>query len=226
MDESKLIAAAQGGDRQAFNDLVIQYQTLIYNIAYRIMGEQDAAADATQEAFISAYRSIAGFRGGSFKGWLMRIVTNACYDQLRAQKRRPVAPLDAVLFTDPEETQLQGEREQRPEEYVDQQLLGHLLQRGLATLPPEQRTVVVLADIQEMSYEEVASTLRLSLGTVKSRLNRGRGKLRGFLQENAELLPQRYRLHSEAGGIAGLASLLFEWMADDWIARWLGGIKR
>lgn len=222
MDESALIAAAQRGDRRAFNDLVIQYQTLIYNIAYRILGDQDFAADATQEAFISAYRGIGHFRGGSFKGWLMRIVTNACYDQLRAKKRRPTAPLEVVSFTDPEETHMQGERPQQPEEYVDEQELGQVIQRGLNALPPDQRMVVVMADIQEMAYEEVAATLRISLGTVKSRLNRGRRKLRDFLQANAELLPIRYRLDSEPIGIGGRAGFFWRWVVDEWRSRWFG----
>ncbi|MBN1934813.1 MAG: sigma-70 family RNA polymerase sigma factor [Anaerolineae bacterium] len=218
-DELALIASAQGGDLEAFNQLVVHYQTIIYNVAYRILGDVDAAADAAQEAFISAYKAIDRFRGGSFKGWLMRIATNACYDQLRVKKRRPTAPLDAVLYTDPEETRLQGEREQRPEEYVDQQELGDLIQRGLNTLPPEQRAVLILSDIQEMQYDEIAEALGVSLGTVKSRLNRARGKLRDFMQGHTELLPARYRLENKGGGVAGLAYLLLEWMG----VRWLGG---
>ncbi len=216
MDEPALIAAAKNGERQAFNDLVVHYQTIIYNVAYRILGDRDAAADATQEAFISAYKGLPRFRGGSFKGWLMRIVTNACYDQLRAKKRRPTAPLEAVIFADPQESRLQGEREKSPEEAVDQQELGRLIQQGLQTLPAKQRAVVILADIQEMRYGEVAEALGLSLGTVKSRLNRGRRKLRDFLQANAELLPARYRLDHKAGGVTGLAHLLSEWM-DEWL---------
>jgi RNA polymerase sigma-70 factor (ECF subfamily) len=90
MDEPALILDAQRGDLDAFNRLVLAYQTPVYNLAYRIMGEGDAAADATQEAFISAYKHLGHYRGGSFKAWLMRIVTNAGYDELRRRKRRPV----------------------------------------------------------------------------------------------------------------------------------------
>lgn len=218
-DEAALIASAQGGDLESFNQLVVHYQTIIYNVAYRVLGDADAAADAAQEAFISAYKAIAQFRGGSFKGWLMRIATNACYDQLRAKKRRPTAPLEAVLYTDPDESRLQGERDPRPEEYVEQQALGTLIQRGLETLPPEQRAVLVLSDIQEMKYDEVAEALGISLGTVKSRLNRARGKLRDFMQGHAELLPARYRLETKGGGTTRLAFLLLEWLD----IRWLGG---
>ncbi|MBN1580421.1 MAG: sigma-70 family RNA polymerase sigma factor [Anaerolineae bacterium] len=216
MDETALIAAAQGGDRRAFNELVVHYQTLIYNVAYRILGDPDRAADATQEAFISAYRGIGRFHGGSFKGWLMRIVTNACYDQLRVKKRRPTASLDAIVYSDQEESQLQGSQQERPEEYVDQQELGQLIQRGLETLPAEQRAIVVLIDIQEFQYDQVSEALGISLGTVKSRLSRGRRKLRDFLQSSAELLPSRYRLDNKTGGVAGLASLFLCWPSDRW----------
>ncbi len=218
-DETALIAAAQDGDLKAFNQLVLNYQTIVYNVAYRILGDGDMAADAAQEAFISAYRGIGQFRGGSFKGWLMRIATNACYDQLRAKKRRPVAPLEAVLYSDPEESHLQGERVLRPEEYVDQQELSALIQRGLETLPPDQRAVLVLADIQELKYDEIAQALGISPGTVKSRLNRARSKLRDFMQAHAELLPARYRLEAKEGGVAGVAFLLIEGLG----VRRLGG---
>src|SRR5690349_14961071 len=96
MDEPILIQAAQRGDVDAFNTLVLAYQSQVYNVAYRIMGDEAAASDATQEAFISAYRSLKGFRGGSFKSWLLRTVTNACYDALRYRKRRPSTSLDAL----------------------------------------------------------------------------------------------------------------------------------
>jgi RNA polymerase sigma-70 factor (ECF subfamily) len=226
MDESALIAAAQGGDREAFNELLIHHQTQVYNVAYRILGDQDMAADATQDAFISAYRGIARFRGGSFKGWLMRIVTNACYDQLRVKKRRPTASLDAIVFSDQEQDHhLHGDHGERPESYVDQQELGQLVQRGLETLPSEQRAVVVLVDIQEFRYEEAADALGISLGTVKSRLNRGRRKLRDFLQSGAELLPLRYRLDNKTGGAVGLAHLFYEELVNccHVAARWLDG---
>ncbi len=100
MDEQALIRAAQRGDLNAFNELVLLYQGRVYNLAYRIMGDGDAAADASQEAFISAYRAIGGYRGGSFRAWLMRIVTNACYDELRRRRRRPASSLEALYVAD------------------------------------------------------------------------------------------------------------------------------
>jgi len=94
MDEQALIHDAQAGNLEAFNTLILHYQDSIYNTALRILGDEDLAADSTQEAFISAFKSISSFRGGSFKAWLMRTVTNACYDELRRQKRRPTTPLE------------------------------------------------------------------------------------------------------------------------------------
>ena len=94
MDEQALIHDAQGGSLDAFNTLILHYQDSVYNTALRILGDEDLAADVTQEAFISAFKGIASFRGGSFKAWLMRTVTNACYDELRRQKRRPTTPLE------------------------------------------------------------------------------------------------------------------------------------
>jgi RNA polymerase sigma factor (sigma-70 family) len=218
VDESALIAAAQGGDREAFNQLVVHYQSLAYNVAYRILSDADAAADATQDAFLSAYRAISRFRGGSFRSWLMRIVTNACYDQLRIKKRRPTTSIDED--EDPDRAEWYVDPGERPEAFVARQELSQAIQRGLETLPPDQRTAVVLSDIQGMSYEEIAETTSTSLGTVKSRLNRGRSKLRDYLIENVELLPARYRLFDKTAGAGGLASLLALWATDEQIA-WL-----
>src|SRR5512147_2260641 len=97
MDENALIQSARKGDIDAFNTLVLTYQHQVYNLAYRIMGDEAAASDATQEAFISAYKHLKSFRGGSFKSWLLRIVTNACYDDLRHRKRRPATSLDDLM---------------------------------------------------------------------------------------------------------------------------------
>ena len=96
MDEAGLIQDAQRGDLEAFNRLILAYQDRVYNQAFRVLGEYQSADDATQEAFISAYKSIRSFRGGSFRAWLLRIVTNACYDELRRKKRRPTTPLEPV----------------------------------------------------------------------------------------------------------------------------------
>ena len=196
MDEDALIAAARKGDARAFNQLVILYQGLAYNVAYRILNDPDAAADATQDAFLSAFRAMGKFRGGSFKSWLLRIVTNACYDQLRVKQRRPTSSLDN-LPVEADHTYYLEDTSELPDEFVERQELNHVIQAGIGQLPVDQRTVLVLSDVQGLSYQEVAQVLGISLGTVKSRLSRGRAKVRDFLLERGELLPRRYRLSGE-----------------------------
>jgi len=192
MDEQALIAAARRGDAQAFNKLILNYQTLVYNVAYRMLHDPDAAADATQEAFISAFRALHGFRGGSFKAWLLRIVTNACYDQLRVAQRRPSSSLDDMSI-DPDHSPTLLDHAESPEDYALRQDLGQAIQGGLDQLPPDQKVTVILSDIQGLSYEEIAEATGVALGTVKSRLSRGRARLRDYLREQQELLPRRYR---------------------------------
>jgi len=193
MDEATLIAAARQGDTQAFDQLVRLYQGIIYNLAYRILGDEEAASDATQDTFLSAYRAIGKFRGGSFKGWLLRIITNTCYDQLRRKKRQPTTSLEAVYL----ESAPPWAEDEEPEEHALRQELGRIIQRGLSTLPPEQRIALILSDIQGLSYQEIAEATGTSLGTVKSRLSRGRASLRDYLLAQGELLPPQYRLKVE-----------------------------
>ena len=195
-DENALVRAAQNGDVEAFNTLVRRYQDLAYTVAYRVMGEPEAAADATQEAFIAAFRKLRQLRGDNFRAWLLRIVTNACYDELRRRQRRPTVSLDALptpprpaadpspLHTPPES----------PERHVQRRELHDAIQECLSALPAEQRIVAVLADVEGYSYQEVARIARLRLGTVKSRLSRARARLRECLQAVRELLPAAYRL--------------------------------
>jgi RNA polymerase sigma-70 factor (ECF subfamily) len=199
MDEAALIFDAQRGDLESFNRLVLAYQDALYNTALRILGDEALAADATQDAFISAFRSITSYRGGSFKGWLMRTVTNACYDELRRQKRRPSVPLEP---TNDEDEEMESPRwladpSMSPEQKFEADELEHAIQHCLNALPVDFRTVVVLADIQGMDYTEVASAARVPLGTIKSRLARARLRLRECLQGFKELLPAAFRLGEE-----------------------------
>jgi RNA polymerase sigma-70 factor (ECF subfamily) len=198
MDEQAFIRAAQKGDVAAFNQLVRGYQAPVYRTAYRVLGDAASAEDATQDAFISAYKHIRTFRGGSFKAWLLRIVTNACYDQLRVKQRRPAASLDAMLL-DPDNPAPGLDRAvtESPQDFAERQELGATIQRGLATLPHDQRMTLVLVDIEGLSYEDAADALATNVGTVKSRLSRARAALRDFLVQQEELLPARYRLKSE-----------------------------
>jgi RNA polymerase sigma-70 factor (ECF subfamily) len=194
MDEASLIAAAQQGRVDAFNKLVLTYQQQVYNLAYRIMGDPASAADATQDAFISAYQSIARFRGGSFKSYLMRIVSNRCYDELRRRKRRPATSFEDFGDVDEEANPALTNGHEWPEEHVERQEMARVIQAGIETLPPDQRVTLVLSDVQGFSYQEIAESMDVSLGTVKSRLARARGKLRDYLRSQEELLPTRYRL--------------------------------
>ena len=193
VNEEALIAAARRGDVDAFNRLVLAYQQLAYNVAYRILGSEEKAMDATQDAFLRGYRALEQFRGGSFKTWMLRIVTNCCYDQLRVGQRRPTTPLDDLL-EDEEHSRLLEDPGELPEERVQRDELDGVIQAGLATLPHDQRLVLVMSDIEGLSYEEVAEAMAVSLGTVKSRLSRGRAKMRDYLLARKELLPNGVRL--------------------------------
>jgi RNA polymerase sigma factor (sigma-70 family) len=193
MNEELLISRAQAGDLDAFNRLVVAYQEIAYNVAYRVLGNADSAMDATQDAFLRGYRALSDFRGGSFKAWLLRIVTNCCYDQLRSKQRRPTTPLDDMVEDD-EHSSLLADDQESPEDYVERLDLDEAIKQALHDLPEDQRLVVVLSDLQGMSYEEIAQVTMMNLGTVKSRLSRGRSKMRDFLREHQELLPASYRL--------------------------------
>ena len=199
MDENKLIEYAREGDLDAFNRLVLEYQDLAFNVAYRVMGETAAAEDATQEAFISAYKNLDKFRGGSFRAWVLRIVTNACYDELRRRKRRPTVALEPdteedETFDSPYWIADPGES---PEEFSLRMELGKAIQDCLNDLAEDFRTVVVLIDVQGMDYAEASETIKTPLGTIKSRLARARLKLRDCLQGFGELLPGAFRLEDE-----------------------------
>lgn len=199
MNESDLIKDAQNGDLEAFNRLVLHYQGLVYNQAYRVMGEAPAADDAAQDAFISAFKKIKTYRGGSFKAWLLRIVTNACYDELRRRKRRPTTPLEpSNEYNEEIETpQWIADPGESPEEFATRLELGETIQHCLDTLSIDFRTVIVLVDIQGMDYAEAAQVVGKPLGTIKSRLARARNGLRVCLSEFWELLPFTYRLRIE-----------------------------
>lgn len=192
-EELRLVAASQRGDVDAFNQLVRLYESRVYNLCYRMLGDRESAADASQEAFISAYRNLKRFRGGSFRSWLFRIATNLCYDILRARKRKPSTSLDAAIAAEDETAYFNPpDPAETPDETALRHELGTAIQRALQELPEEQRVVLVLSDIQGFAYEEIAQITASNLGTVKSRLSRGRARLRELLKAG-ELLPARYR---------------------------------
>lgn len=194
MDEKPLIRAAQRGDVRSFNRLVSEYQSGVYHTAYRILGDESAASDATQDAFIAAFRHIRSFRGGSFRGWLARIVTNCCYDQMRSRRARPAVSLEALIPDFPDSADALGEaREESPEEAAERRELGYIIQKGLELVPPDQRVTLILADIQGFSYDEVARITAVNIGTVKSRLSRARAYMREFLLAQPGIVPNPHR---------------------------------
>jgi RNA polymerase sigma factor (sigma-70 family) len=187
LDESALIASARGGDVEAFNQLVLAYRHLAYNHALHMLNDPQAADDAVQEAVISAYRHLSGFRGGCFRNWLLRIVTNACYDELRHRRARRTTPLEpAGPHEHPDETQVwMTDPGETPEAAVLRSELRRAIHCGLASLLPEYRAALVLVDILGLDYAEAAAVLACPLGTVKSRLARARTRLCACLQDTA-----------------------------------------
>ncbi|GCE13837.1 sigma-70 family RNA polymerase sigma factor [Tengunoibacter tsumagoiensis] len=200
-DEEKLIDRSQRGDIDAFNEIVLQYQQTMYSTVFRLLGNADTAADVTQDAFIAAFRAIKSYRGGSsFRAWLLRIGSNMACDHWRRVQRQPADSLEAL--TEDDETHSSAllgvlaatGAEGNPEENLLTRELQELLQTALQQLPLDQRSAVILCDIQGLAYEEVAQVTQTTLGTVRSRISRGRARLRNFLLEHRELLPRDYRL--------------------------------
>jgi RNA polymerase sigma-70 factor (ECF subfamily) len=179
-----LIERARDGDLGAFNDLVELYQDQLFALVARMVPDRDQASDAVQEAFFSAFRNLAGFRGGSVKSWLNRICVNAAMDAQRARKRRPVQPYPE--FED-ESWQPPTGAEADPERLVLTAERSHVLNGALARITDDQRDAIVLFDIQGFDYAEIAEMTGVSLGTVKSRIHRGRLALRGLLEDRMEL---------------------------------------
>jgi len=175
-EEADLIARSAGGDLDAYDRLVGLYQDRVYQVAYRITGNREDAWDAAQETFLNAFRSLPRFRGASaFSTWVHRIATNAALDLIRRRPPQPPVSLEDVAVSagdDPAETATRSELQQR-------------LHRAITSLPADQRVVVVLRDVQGLSYEEITAVLRIPLGTVRSRLSRGRESLRRQLADLA-----------------------------------------
>jgi RNA polymerase sigma-70 factor (ECF subfamily) len=160
-----LVERFQNGDRQAFVELMQRHERRVYNVAYRMLGRVEEARDVTQDAFLSCYRNLDRFRGDSaFTTWLHRIAVNACYDLMR--KRVPAASLDEQL----------SEPAPAPD-HADQASLAADVQRALLTVPQDYRAVLVLFELHDLSVDQIASTLEIPVGTVKSRLHRGRAAL-------------------------------------------------
>ena len=196
IDEAELIARARRGELDAFNHVVEQYQRSVYNFCLRMLSSPQAAEDTTQEAFISAYRAIDSYRGGSFRSWLFRIATNACYDELRRRRSRPAISLDEPHGPEGFPIDL-PQIGPSLEDHAQRLELAGYLQKALGALPADQRLAVVLCDVQGFEYSEIAQITGVSLGTVKSRIARARAQLRKLLSTHRELFTVSVRSSSE-----------------------------
>ena len=176
------------GNADEYEKLVLEYQKNVYNLALRMTGNPEDAADMAQEAFIKAYNSLPNFRGDSkFSVWLYRIVSNVCLDFLRSKSRKPTLSL-SMEDDDGEETQLDiADESQSPERIFERAMTRDAVRRGLAALTPEYRQILILRELQGMSYEEIAAVLGLESGTVKSRIFRARKKLCAFLLRDGNI---------------------------------------
>ncbi len=199
-NEERLIIRSQQGDLQAFNQLVLQYQQAVYTSVFRMLGNSEVAADVTQDTFLAALKAIKSYRGGSsFRAWLMRISTNLAYDYWRRVRRHPEDSLDVLPDEDSSGASTGDILTDtciaiNPEERLLKQELQQVMQNCIQRLPLDQRTALILCDIQGLSYEEIALATQSSLGTVRSRISRGRARMRLLLSDYQELLPRDYRL--------------------------------
>jgi RNA polymerase sigma-70 factor (ECF subfamily) len=183
MEEAELMQLACQGDLDAFNELILTYQNQVFNQAYRLLGNGDVAEDITQDAFILAFHKLYQFRGGSFRAWLLKIATNLCYDKMRTWKRTPLQPLEPINEDGETNESPYWIKDSNllPEESVEMSELREALEYGLSALPINFRIAVILVDIQQLEYQDAAFVMETSIGTLKSRLARGRLMLRNAL---------------------------------------------
>ena len=201
--EATIIKQVLEGDVNAFEGLVKEYEKNVYNLALRMTGDPEDAADMAQDAFIKAYSSLSSFRGDSkFSVWLFRIVSNLCLDFLRSRKRRPTVSL-SVENDEGEDMEFEiADESQSPETLLEQKLTREAVRCGLDSLPPEQRQILLLREIQGLSSEEIAQVLELESGTVKSRIFRARKRLSAFLLREGNI--PGFVSSSNTGGGDGL----------------------
>lgn len=185
--DERLLARARDGDLASFNVLVERYERAVYNLCYRLLGRREPAEDATQEAFLSAFKGVHAYAGGSARSWLLRIAANECKDELRRRVRKDRADSLDVMFDSEDHPVEVPDPIETVEMFVLQQEEAETIQRLLLTLTFEQREAIVLVDLYDYRYEEVATMTGASVGTVKSRIHRGREKLRQAIESDVEL---------------------------------------
>jgi len=198
--DEELVQVAQGGNLSAFNELVTRHERAVFNVCYRLLSDASLAEDATQDTFIRAWGAIDTFRGGVVRPWLLRIATNRAYDLLRAKSRRPASSLDAELFEVEPHWTSQSIPSEAPESYAARKELSIVLERALATLQDDQRLAVILSDVQGYGYDEIAEICGVAVGTIKSRISRGRARLRDLLEssdQHRELFERFKRITEE-----------------------------
>lgn len=189
-EEMSLIRRINGGETELFEFLVREHQKTVYNLALRMLRHPEDAQDCAQEAFIKAYRSLPFFRGeASFASWLYRLTTNVCLDFLRKRRRREEVSLTMDDEEEPMEYPIADERFS-PEAALEKKELRQAVQKGLETLPPEFREVLLLREVGGLSYEEIGAELALEPGTVKSRIFRARKKLAAHLMKQGNFSPK------------------------------------
>lgn len=182
MEESALISNARQGDLAAYNELVLQYQDVVYSHTLHLLGDPNSADDITQDTFIRAFEKIGGYRGGSFRAWLLRIARNLSFDEMRKWKTHTLLPFE---YTRPDGEEQEAvwsvDPDPLPEAQVEQHQLRDNLNACLDLLPESARSVLLLVDAQGLDYNEAASVLGIPTGTVKSRLARARGLMRSLM---------------------------------------------
>jgi RNA polymerase sigma-70 factor, ECF subfamily len=183
--DQRLVERALAGDLDAFNDLVGHYQDLLFGLTYRVVRDRDAAADAVQEAFFSAFRNLDRFHGSTFRAWLSRIAINAATDILRLRKRRPADPYPE--WEDDAWQPPTGPADD-PEQQATHRARARSILTAMESITEDQRRAILLFDVEGFDYQEIADITRVSLGTVKSRIHRGRLALRDLLADQMELL--------------------------------------
>lgn len=187
-EESLIQRARNGGDLDAFNELVLAYQDMAYSHAYAMLGDGDLAEDAAQESFIKAFQALNQFRGGSFRGWLLKIVTNSAYDLVRRHRRHPSQPLFSEDGHGEEVESLSWIADPAPsvQVTVEKNELSQDIYRMMDELPDVYRSVLTLVDLYELDYTEAAQALHVPIGTIKSRLARARLKMQVKLKDQVD----------------------------------------
>lgn len=194
-----LVQKSKNGDMDAFDELVRRYESKIYGLAYRFMGNHADASDLAQDTFIRLYQALEGFRGdAAFSTWLYRIAANICRDELRKRQRRRSVSMDEMMDASPANTPT-ADDSYSPEETVQRREVQRQVQLCLNQLSDDHRLILIMREIHGLSYEEIAGVLQCSLGTVKSRISRARNALKEKMSRQGELLPGGGRLKAKGG---------------------------